>query len=156
MVDVGWGPDTYAVPFVRSGTISLNSYGSIDGVSYSQWSDKDVAIRARILYSPMSAEDDDNSLVPQEFSLGQNYPNPFNPNTEITYNLPAQSDVRITVFNLLGQAVKEIVNDNLPAGPHVASWDGRDESGTTVASGIYLYRLTAGDRTLSRKMVLLK
>ncbi len=156
LVDVGWGPDTYAVPFVRSGTISLNSYGSIDGVSYSQWSDKDVAIRARILYSPMSAEDDDNSLVPQEFSLGQNYPNPFNPNTEITYNLPARSDVRITVFNLLGQAVKEIVNDNLPAGPHVASWDGRDESGTTVASGIYLYRLTAGDRTLSRKMVLLK
>ncbi|MCK4574093.1 MAG: M6 family metalloprotease domain-containing protein, partial [candidate division Zixibacteria bacterium] len=156
LVDVGWGPDTYAVPFTRAGTISMNSYGSTDGVSYSQWSDKDVAIRARIQASPMSAGNDDNDLLPEDFSLAQNYPNPFNPNTEISFTLPSRAEVRLSVYNLLGQRVMDLARGEMPAGTHTVSWDGADESGNAVASGLYLYRLVADGMTMSKKMVLLK
>ena len=94
--------------------------------------------------------------LPESFELSQNYPNPFNPSTTISYNLPRRADVTIEIFNLLGQRVRTLVNESQPPGSHTVEWDGRDTAGKTASSGVYLYRLTAGDFMQSRKMILLK
>ena len=98
----------------------------------------------------------DDGALPQQFSLSQNYPNPFNPNTVISFDLPVRSKVALEVLNLLGQRVTTLVEKELPAGVHSVDWDGCNESGDRVASGLYFYRLTADGRAKSRKMMLLK
>lgn len=96
-------------------------------------------------------------LTPDEFSLTQNYPNPFNPTTQINYALPRSSQVTLTIFNVLGRKVRELVRKRRqPAGIHTVEWDGKDDSGTAVASGVYLYRIKAGDFVKSRKMILVR
>lgn len=155
VVDIGWGPDTYAVPFTSEDPISMESYFSADGVNYTTWTNKDVAIRALVRYSPLSAGDDE-SLLPDDFVLEQNYPNPFNPATEISYSLPERSHVRLDIFNLLGQRVATLVNTIQSPGNYTTSWNGTDESSDAVASGIYFYRLEASDNVDVKKMVLLK
>ncbi|MBD3401558.1 T9SS type A sorting domain-containing protein [candidate division GN15 bacterium] len=94
--------------------------------------------------------------LPSTPSLEQNYPNPFNPSTTIQYALPAASDVTIEVLNLLGQRVRLLVDEYRGPGVHRLVWDGRDESGDRVASGVYFYRIATGDFVDSRKMLLLK
>ncbi|MEE9555470.1 MAG: T9SS type A sorting domain-containing protein, partial [candidate division Zixibacteria bacterium] len=96
-----------------------------------------------------------NSL-PKSFSLDQNYPNPFNPSTYISFEIPKETDATITIFNSLGQIVKTISEQRLLPGRHEIIWDGRDDNGNGLASGIYFYRLTAGDFTKTRKMVMIK
>ena len=98
----------------------------------------------------------DESALPLTFSLSQNYPNPFNPSTAIDYSLPTASIVELAVFNQLGQRVAALADGLQTAGDHRVYWNGRDDDGNPVASGVYLYRLTAGDFTQSRKMLLLK
>ena len=97
-----------------------------------------------------------NAGLPTEFALEQNYPNPFNPETNIRFDLPADGRVELTVFNVLGRKVKSLIDDHLPAGSHIVTWDGRDDSDQPVASGVYLYRLVASGKSDSRKMMLLK
>lgn len=94
--------------------------------------------------------------VPMTYSLAQNYPNPFNPTTTIGFALPAAGDVKLEVFNLLGQKVRTLVNGELMAGQHTVEWDGTTNAGSKVASGVYFYRLTAEKFTDTRKMLLLK
>ena len=90
-------------------------------------------------------------------TLFQNHPNPFNPTTTIGYALPAgDTRVKLAVYDLGGRLVRELVNEVQSEGPHSVMWDGQDGSGRRVGSGIYLYRLQAGDRTVMRKMALLK
>lgn len=96
------------------------------------------------------------SLLPNDFSLGQNYPNPFNPETSIQYALPEAGDVKIEVYNVLGQRVKSLVDEFLPAGYHSVTWDGTDNRGVRVASGVYFYRMASGDYNSYRKMLLVK
>jgi len=95
-------------------------------------------------------------ILPKEFALDQNYPNPFNPATTINFALPSPQHVTLTVFNILGQRVKTIVDEDLQAGQYSRTWDGDDHQGHPAASGIYFYRLDAGEFSRSRKMVLLK
>jgi len=97
-----------------------------------------------------------NQPLPESFELSQNYPNPFNPSTTISYNLPRRSDVTIEIFNLLGQRVRTLVDESQSSGPHQVEWDGTDETGSPVSSGVYLYRLKAGESVQSKKMMLLK
>lgn len=85
-----------------------------------------------------------------------NYPNPFNPDTDIRFSLTRDSEVNLSVFNILGQKVKTLVQGSLTAGLHSVKWDGTDESGRQVASGIYLYKIVTGDVVESRKMILMK
>lgn len=94
--------------------------------------------------------------VPATFALYQNKPNPFNPATVLRYDLPAAGDVRITVFNVLGQQVIDLVNGYQEAGSYEVTWDGRDRDGATAASGIYFYQIKANQFTDTKKMVLLK
>ena len=98
--------------------------------------------------------EDDN--LPQSFSLGQNYPNPFNPVTEIAFDLPAKTHVTLSVYNVLGQKVSTLVNEDLSAGSYVTDWDGTSDGGTSVASGIYFYRIETDKNVETKKMVLLK
>jgi len=86
----------------------------------------------------------------------QNHPNPFNPTTEINFALPKACDATLEVYNITGQKVATLVDGTLEAGEHTVQWDSRDQSGVSVASGIYLYRLTAGEFRDTKKMILLK
>ena len=92
--------------------------------------------------------------LPQRFAVGQNYPNPFNPSTIIPYQLPTAVQVRLEIFNLLGQHVATLVDEEQPAGFHTAQWDATNAARQAVAAGMYLYRLTAGDEHYTRRMVL--
>jgi len=98
----------------------------------------------------------EKSAIPQEFSLSQNYPNPFNPETEISYGLPRDCYVKLAIHNVAGQKVNTLVDERQSAGYKTIYWNGRDDKGKEVASGIYFYKLEAGNFTESRKMVLIK
>ncbi len=98
----------------------------------------------------------ESSRPPQQFELLQNYPNPFNPETAISYRLPAVSQVQLEIYNPIGQRVRTLVNRRQAAGRYTVQWDGRNDAGQPVASGVYIYQLKAGERFVqSRKMVLL-
>jgi flagellar hook assembly protein FlgD len=101
-------------------------------------------------------EDQDVSL-PTSFTLAQNFPNPFNPTTTIYYSLLEPSEVELVVYNVLGEKVRTLVTGSQSAGEFAVVWDSRDQNGQSVASGIYLYRLTVnGAQSITRKMVLMK
>jgi hypothetical protein len=93
---------------------------------------------------------------PAQFSLSPNYPNPFNPETRIGYSLPWASHVKVEIFNILGQKIKTIVDEDQTIGDKEVIWDGTNENGEQVASGVYFYRLQAKDFVQTKKMVLMK
>jgi hypothetical protein len=96
------------------------------------------------------------ALIPAELSLDGNYPNPFNPVTTIRFGLPEPRKIRITVINLLGQEIIELVNDWKDIGRHEIQWQGQDHHGRSVASGMYFSVLSDGHKTIVQKMLLLK
>jgi len=95
-------------------------------------------------------------VIPAAYSLEQNFPNPFNPETTIKYQLAGKQEVSLRVFNLIGQEVATLVNAAQEAGVYRVRWNGANQLGQRVASGIYLFRLKAGDFTMTRKMILMK
>ena len=102
-----------------------------------------------------------NTTVPKDFVLSQNYPNPFNPNTSIEFSVPVNSNVTLTIYNLLGQVVTTLVNEEVSAGNYSVVWNATDRSGLQVSSGIYFYELKANgndgtDFSRMKKMILLK
>jgi len=97
-----------------------------------------------------------NGPVPAQFELAQNYPNPFNPTTEITFALPKAAPVLLEVFDLTGRVVATLVNQDLAAGTHKVAWNAKNGNGESLASGVYLYRISAGDFVAAKKMVLVK
>ena len=102
-------------------------------------------------------QDDLKSVVPKEFALRQNFPNPFNPITTISFDVPYHSQIILKIYNIRGEEVKTIINDQLEAGRYRFDWQGRNNAGNQVSSGVYLYRLiTQTGLTFSGKMVLMK
>ncbi|MFC1513867.1 aryl-sulfate sulfotransferase, partial [candidate division KSB1 bacterium] len=99
---------------------------------------------------------EDGSGQPGSFLLHQNYPNPFNPATNIKFDLVRSETVNLVIFNSIGEEVKTIVNQVLTTGAHVYSWNGTDNSGSKVSSGVYFYRLSAGDQMGIKRMVYMK
>ena len=116
------------------------------------------AASAQQLWNGMIATSVETVLptLPRAFSLAQNFPNPFNPTTVISYELAEPSDVELTIFNMLGQKVRTLVNEKQITGAYSSRWDGLTDSGQQVASGIFLYTLRAGKFRQTRKLVLMK
>ncbi|UCF64807.1 MAG: T9SS type A sorting domain-containing protein, partial [bacterium] len=86
----------------------------------------------------------------------QNFPNPFNPSTTIRFQVPRNAQVKLTVFNMLGQKVRTLLNEAMGPGYYDAVWDGRNDTGVNVSSGVYIYKFEAGNYTRVRKMMFLK
>jgi hypothetical protein len=102
------------------------------------------------------ANNDTDDNLPVEFDLKQNYPNPFNPDTNVGYDLPSPAHVKLEILNILGQKVATLVDSYTSAGSHVISWDGRNDQGRAVSSGVYFYRLKADGFEQVKKMMMLK
>ena len=98
----------------------------------------------------------DLSRMPDEFAMSQNYPNPFNPNTYIQFRLPLANEVTLTIYNIIGQKVISYQHTYNYPGTYGFNWDGKDQHGKSVVSGIYLYELSVGNRRLLKKMLLVK
>lgn len=98
----------------------------------------------------------DNPEIPDHFQLSQNYPNPFNPSTTIRFSLATAERVQLDIYNILGQHVTTLVEGNLGAGEHLIEWDATDGTGRSVATGVYLYRLSTDRQTQTKKMLFLK
>ena len=97
-----------------------------------------------------------SSAIPETFALHQNFPNPFNPITTLGYGLPKGSDVRLAIFDMLGNEVATLVNSHQQAGFKSVQWDGTGSMGRAVSAGVYLYRIEAGEFVETKKMLLLK
>jgi len=103
-------------------------------------------------------DEDPTARLPRAFSLSQNYPNPFNPTTVIQYSIPEGQEgiVSLSIYDLHGRIVNKLVDEEQAPGIHQVNWNGKDNNGIGVASGVYIYRLQAGDYTSTRKMVLVR
>jgi hypothetical protein len=108
----------------------------------------DILLRTNVADQP--------AALPQQFALMANYPNPFNPSTIIRYNLPVNVHVKLVIYDLLGAKIRTLVDADETAGFKHLAWDGIDDAGARVASGVYFYRIEAGDFTMTRKMILTK
>ncbi|MBN2426465.1 MAG: FG-GAP repeat protein [Calditrichaceae bacterium] len=100
-----------------------------------------------------SIPDNKDVIAPISYSLKQNYPNPFNASTRIKYTLPAQSYIKIVIYNTLGKEIAQLINQIQPAGVHSLSWNGKNNNGETVASGIYIYKMFAEDKIANNKHI---
>jgi len=94
--------------------------------------------------------------LPEQFNLEQNYPNPFNPTTEICYSLPRSAHVKLTIFDTLGRNIVTLVNEEQTAGHKAVIWNGKDENGTKVSSGLYIYQLNAEGIAIAKKMIIVR
>jgi len=137
-------------------SIRARSWHIWSGVSW--WDD--MAFRG--LNSAVTTGVEDNTphltgtLLPDDYQLGQNYPNPFNPTSTIEYRLPKQADVKLEIFNVVGQKIATLVNSPQEAGTWRVQWNGKRQDGATAATGVYIYRLSTPDVVLSKKMLFLK
>ncbi len=111
---------------------------------------------ADLIVGIAAAVEDDDITLPAAYSLEQNYPNPFNPTTSISFELAERSDVKLEVFNVLGQQVRVLIDGYVAPGTTTTVWDATDQNGSQVASGTYFYKLAVNDTQESKKMVLLK
>jgi 1,4-alpha-glucan branching enzyme len=102
------------------------------------------------------ALDDQQVVLPMTLALSQNYPNPFNASTRIDFSVPNESRVSLVIYDLLGKEIKRLVDGTRPPGEYSVVWDGRDKHGRTVASGVYFYVLSTEDRTITKKLLVLK
>jgi hypothetical protein len=117
---------------------------------WSGFSNREVAI-----VHPLTSVND-QPILPLALSLSQNYPNPFNPTTNIEFVIGAPSNVKLAIFDITGQAVKTLMNSHLNSGRFHLRWDGTDDKDLKVSSGIYFYKLTVADKSIVKKMTLLK
>jgi len=113
-------------------------------------------LRKPFFFTKAPLHQGDKGYIPEIYSLSQNFPNPFNPTTKFGFGLPEDSDVRIRVYNILGQEVKTLVHDHLPAGYRFILWNGTDNYGRNVTSGVYIAVMESKDFRQVRKMVLMK
>jgi hypothetical protein len=122
-------------------------FGSIDPLFYWAWDFENGTV---------SGLGDEDAELPKKFALYQNYPNPFNPTTNFKFDLPAKSHVKLIIYNVLGQEVARVVDDNLNAGEYALTWNGMDQHGKLISSGVYFYKLQTDHNTAVKKLIMLK
>ena len=133
----GTGGDGHVAMFIAQ--------GNCDGADDDEVDDGDGAAK--------TAEETE---LPEGYTLAQNYPNPFNPTTQISYSVPAACHVLLEIYNIQGQKVRTLVDQQISAGDHTVEWNATADDGKTVATGAYFYRLTAGETVQSKKMMFMK
>ncbi len=138
---VGFGSGAFGVyPYAHSGNIYVTDYN----------------FGLFIFNSLDIASSVSETTLPQKFTVHDNYPNPFNPATNISYDLLEASHVEVGIFNILGQKIKGLLDENQNAGSHRLQWDGTNNNGIKVTSGVYYYRIDAGDKRVVKSMLLVK
>ena len=140
---------TFIDSTVQSGNIYIYKIRSFNAFTTSNFSNEDTI---NVTLTGIN----NAGLKPLTFTLQQNYPNPFNPSTQIQYSIPVQSNVKIVIYNILGREVKTLINEERPSGVYTITWNGTDNFGGQVASGVYFYRIAAGTFVQIKKMMLLK
>ncbi|MBN2564169.1 MAG: T9SS type A sorting domain-containing protein [Candidatus Eisenbacteria bacterium] len=149
----GWRQETFDLSSYENSLIQIRFRFASDGyVTEEGWYVDDINLTSTSPPTGVDGEDE----TPRVFALRQNAPNPFNPVTVIQYQLPKTEHVRIDVFNVAGKLVTTLVDEQQDAGHKAVTWDGTDSSGERVASGVYLYRMEAGEHVSRKAMVLLK
>ena len=155
-------PATYGFN-MKVGTFP-NTVLDVDSFTFS----KSAGSSARVGAGPETGDDwaaawniDEKSIsvegvIPESFVLEQNYPNPFNPSTTIKYQLPKAEKVRIAIYDLTGRQVRELLNGHKEAGSYFIQWNGLNQVGQTVATGLYIYQIQAGQFNQLRKMLFVK
>lgn|GEM_PF-1678764 len=156
-----WHEDTQIEPTIVTEPTNEDASGQgfyTGGFTYEGYGTTLLKVTRDLLAPGMSSGIDDPAghPLPRGFSLTQNYPNPFNPSTTIRYELPEPVKVLLNIYNVRGQNIRTLINKNQKAGAYKVTWDGRDDRGLSVPSGVFLYRLKAGSTKIIRKMVLLK
>lgn len=130
--------------------VIMNSDGSLENIF------QVGAIPSDFAFVEGSNAIDEPLVVAENFELQQNYPNPFNPTTTINYNLPDAAVVKLSVYNMLGQHIIDLVNTNQVAGTQSIQWNAIDKRGNQVPTGVYFYQLKAGNTNITRKMIFMK
>jgi hypothetical protein len=105
---------------------------------------------------PVTPVENEQFNIPADYGISNNFPNPFNPSTTINYSVPGASNVNITVYDINGQVVKNLLNEFKNSGSYSLNWDGKNDSGSTVSSGTYFYQIQIGNFVQTKKMILLK
>lgn len=141
MIDVGEGT-LFTIPFEGKGTLSIHTAEFSDTLGN--------LLEVQTSYNDVPAE------LPSVFSLAQNYPNPFNIETTISFALPREVEVNMRIYNITGQLIRTLINRRMEAGQYRMNWDGKDDDGSVVSSGIYFYQIIADDFIASKKMVMMK
>ena len=149
------------------GKISIGGSGEIASIVFRLLEERDISLSFSLIdlrdgaNHKLSADQEDaeheaTSQVPSAYGLCQNYPNPYNPQTQIAYQLPQAGEVSLKIYNIKGELVRTLVAEHKPAGSHTVLWDGRNQAGMEVSSGIYLYRMVSGEFRATKKMVMIK
>ena len=156
---------------VRTKTLKKSDFRisrfTLTPLEYHQAESKKYKLQALIDVIEKRNEFEESSLsgssagtLPKVFSLRQNYPNPFNPTTTITFDVPGElgeeKQVKLTIYNIRGRKVKMLVDSEYEPGSHRVVWDGRNDRGQRVTSGVYLYTLRSEAKTYTKKMILVK
>lgn len=153
--------DNPAIATVSISNDTLIVTRKVSGTTTVRVTATDAADGSRITYSTsltvVTKVETIAGAMPTEFALEQNFPNPFNPSTMIRFALPKEAPVTLVIYNMLGVPVRTLINgEQLGAANHQVTWDGKDDAGMTVPSGMYLYRISAGSFQAAKKMTLLK
>ncbi|TFB12796.1 T9SS type A sorting domain-containing protein [Candidatus Marinimicrobia bacterium MT.SAG.4] len=154
------GADSIACVTMNADTAIIQTIGEIAGFEELTFLVTDTSgasdTTSVIIYVKAPVGIVNEGIIPEEYSLSNNYPNPFNPQTTISYGLPKQSDLTLIIYNLMGQEIMRWDEQNSQPGFYQKIWNGRNKFGVPVGSGVYFYRIIAGDFVQTRKMVLLK
>jgi hypothetical protein len=142
--------------FLAFDPIALNTQPSYYWIGAYPYNDGLSPLMTAMAWAGGVASNDNEISLPNRFALKGNYPNPFNPSTNIAYSIDIHADVNIRVYSLLGEEIATLYNDNVIPGIHEVKWNGIDNTGAAVASGVYIYRVEANNQALTGKMMLLK
>ena len=142
--------------YTKGDLIDLRLYSAKEGKELLITADLDYDQYEGGIFSQGTAVASDMLVVPEEYALSQNYPNPFNPTTTISFSVPVEGNVVLSIYDITGRLVSTLVDKMMSDGYHQVTWDSKDMTGSSVSAGLYIYSLQAEGVALTRKMVLMK
>jgi hypothetical protein len=135
--------------------ISFKIFGQDDSDNSLEWL-MEPAFAVGNAIAKIKSKKNKAAFLPSNFTLSQNYPNPFNPRTTIAFTIPKASEISLSIYDISGKFVKSLINEPMAAGYHSVIWDGTDDNGSSVASGVYFYKLKSKGYEETKRMILLK